>query len=207
MLTIRREYMIDDKLLSHSQLDCEGIWFKMIEGDEKAFNKVYHYYYSDLFFYGLKISNDSDLVKDCIQELFIKIWMFREKFKGIYSVKAYLIKSLRNSLTMELLKKKTILQRNTLQIHESAIQFSQEDLLVNDETNALYKKLIATTLNKLTKRQREIIHLKFYQELSYLEISEVLGLQYQVIRNTVYESMKELRFHLQKAGNDRMVIL
>ncbi|HEY1199844.1 MAG TPA: sigma-70 family RNA polymerase sigma factor, partial [Niastella sp.] len=48
-------------------------------------------------------------------------------------------------------------------------------------------------LGQLSNRQKEIIYLKFYQELNYDEVSEIMNINYQAARNLLYQSIKSLK--------------
>jgi RNA polymerase sigma-70 factor (ECF subfamily) len=48
-------------------------------------------------------------------------------------------------------------------------------------------------LNNLTNRQKEIVYLKYYQNLSYEEVSEIMKINYQAARNLLYQTIKTLR--------------
>lgn len=72
------------------------LWEKMIGGDKVAFEQLYRRYYSPLISYALSLSFDEGFAKDCIQDLFIKIFLSKS-LKPIIYVRAYLYRALRNS--------------------------------------------------------------------------------------------------------------
>ena len=74
------------------------VWNKMKAGDEQSLSWLFAYFYSDLYFYGIKIFKLPDLVKDSIQDIFSRIWEKRETLGDVQNPKAYLIASLRRKL-------------------------------------------------------------------------------------------------------------
>jgi RNA polymerase sigma-70 factor (ECF subfamily) len=52
---------------------------------------------------------------------------------------------------------------------------------------------VLQALGQLSNRQKEIIYLKFYQELNYDEVSEIMNINYQAARNLLYQSIKSLK--------------
>jgi RNA polymerase sigma-70 factor (ECF subfamily) len=48
-------------------------------------------------------------------------------------------------------------------------------------------------IDQLSNRQKEIIYLKFYQNLSYEEVSEIMNINYQVARNLLHQAIKAMR--------------
>jgi RNA polymerase sigma-70 factor (ECF subfamily) len=65
--------------------------------------------------------------------------------------------------------------------------------LIHDQDNEAMKQKVFNALNELSPRQREIIYLKFHQNLSYDEISEIMHINYQAARNLIYQSIKMLK--------------
>jgi len=53
--------------------------------------------------------------------------------------------------------------------------------------------MILRALNKLPPRQKEIIYLKIYKGLNYEEISEVMSINYQVVRNLLCQALKTFK--------------
>lgn len=142
----------------------------------------------------MKLVKDEDLVKDELQDLFAELWARRSNLSDIMHIKAYLIKSFRRKV----LKKVTKNRKNyTVEINndtfDSEFQLSIEELIVQGEQNDQNLKKLAVSLTQLNKTQKEIIYLKFYNNLDYQEIAEITGLKYQSIRNSMHKALKTLR--------------
>ena len=54
--------------------DEKMLWEKLLAGDEDACTYIYRKYIEELFSYGMRFTSDRELVKDCIQDLFVKIY-------------------------------------------------------------------------------------------------------------------------------------
>jgi RNA polymerase sigma-70 factor (ECF subfamily) len=105
------------------------LWRQFKEGDKRAFSKIYHLYYQDLYTYGLKVTADPEVTEDCIQDLFLVLWNSRERVSYVQSAKAYLFKSFRGRLFKQLKKtKKYSLFTRTFVSQENYIEFSAEEL-------------------------------------------------------------------------------
>ncbi len=98
-------------------------------------------------------------------------------------MKAYLFVSLRNLITNTNTSKKIIFQQIDPNISSEHNTSSKESILTE-----LYK-----FLQKLSPRENEIIHLKYFQGFKNMEIAESLGLEYQTVRNTLNNAIKKLR--------------
>jgi len=149
-----------------------------------------------MYLFGNKFVADKDLLEDAIQELFLELWQSKSQ-TPVYSVKAYLLKSLKYKL-LKLIKaneqQKTIRDPN-----DSYFEWSHENFLIEQQENQEKRELILMAVAQLTNRQKEIIYLKYYQNLNYEEISDIMNINYQVARNLLYQSIKALKKILSNA--------
>jgi len=169
------------------------LWKSFKEGNKQSFAKIFKKYYSDLFYYGVKLVSNEDLVKDELQELFSDLWKKRQNLSDITHVKAYLIKSFRRKVLKTISKVRKI---NTVEISETLVvefQLSIEELIINGEQRSIDLNRLKQSIETLNKTQKEIIYLKFYNNLDYQEIAEITGLKYQSIRNSMHKALKVLR--------------
>lgn len=170
------------------------LWRQFKEGDRQVFSCIYRQYIQALYSYGMKVAEDTELVEDCIQELFIYLWKTRENLSDTDSIKFYLFKSLRRRIIST--------REETLRLHkktEGAAQgrdtaeFSYEHLLVSRQAEAEQSEKLTNSLNALTKRQREAIILKFYDNLSFQEVAEVMSLNIKSTYNLISKAIEALK--------------
>lgn len=166
------------------------LWERYKSGDQNAFGQLFQKHYPSLFQFGMKITNNTILLEDTIQELFIELWQ-NKKQTEVLSVKAYLLKALKYKL-MRSLKKRNGTSSGDLQ-DDMLFELSHETFLVEQQENEERKKIVTNAFQQLSNRQKEIIYLKFYQDLSYEEVSEIMNINYQVARNLLYQSVKALK--------------
>jgi len=167
------------------------LWNQFRNGDEASFVTLFRNYYSNLYLYGCKISKDTSLVEDCIQELFIEMWRTNGKAE-IISIRAYLFKSFKFKL-VRAISKIGKMGKLIADQEEETFQLSHEIFLMNEQENKLLVEKVQTALEQLSPRQKEIVYLKFYMDLSYEEVSEIMNINYQASRNLVYQSVKVLK--------------
>jgi RNA polymerase sigma factor (sigma-70 family) len=168
----------------------------MAEGDKGSFLLLYHTYYQALFCYGFSLSVDRELTKDCIQELFVEIWSTRSSLnKDVRNVRSYLFTWLRRKISRELsrLAKVKSLDFNEANEETEYIQASYEELLIAFQQSDEKKKQLRSALAKLTRKQLEIIKLKFFENLSYRAIAARKSITPRTVYNTIYESIRQLR--------------
>lgn len=165
------------------------LWESFRKGDRDAFAHLFRAYYQPLFRYGSKFTTDEKLLEDCIQELFIELWQSNNRTE-VLSVKSYLLKSLKYKI-LKTYRKKT--GRLSLEDGGDHFVWSHENFLIAEQEDEEKKRYLLRALEKLSNRQKEIIYLKFYQNLSYEEVSEIMNINYQVARNLLYQAIKSLK--------------
>jgi RNA polymerase sigma factor (sigma-70 family) len=168
-------------------------WDAFVTDDETAFQKLMERFYGALVNYGSKYSKDKELVKDNIQELFIDLWTHRHRLSQPTSVKAYLLTSLRRRLLRSLSKPYFLSLTDQLSDDFFHFEPSPELILIERESIVRQSQQVARYLNELPRRQREIIYLKYYQNLDREEIAEVMGISQQSVSNLLQKALLALR--------------
>ena len=167
----------------------KDLWDLFRIGNKGAFSLLYKRHIKGLFNFGLKHTSNKVLIKDTLQELFIDYWNKRATISKVENVKVYLIKSFRYKLLRSLAKAS---KNRTYSFDELFLDFTDtekiEDQLSEARRNALKKQLL-----KLPERQREVIYLRYYQNLKNAEIAEVLNMNYQSVSNLLQRALKNLR--------------
>lgn len=174
-----------------SQLpDQKELWKKFQKGNRQAFEMIYREFYASLYYYALKITSDKLLAQECVQDLFITLWRTKKGLTGVSNIKPYLFKSLNR-----LIARSARSLNGGLQVikNETGLTFSPEDLLIEQEDGRYKREVLTNVLNSLPARQREVIYLKYYEDMSYSEIAETLQINYQSVINLIYKGFRRLR--------------
>lgn len=161
-------------------------WLAFTTGDREALGLLFRMYYPHLYKYGIKIIGDEQVLEDCIQELFIELWQHKNPPPTL-SVKAYLLKALKYKILKTLHKKSLLLPDAT------TFEISYESFIIAKQEDEEKIKKVVQAIDQLSNRQKEIIYLKFYQNLSYEEVSEIMNINYQVARNLLHQAIKAMR--------------
>ena len=167
------------------------LWTSLKKGDRDALGKLFSVYYPLLLKYGSKFCADHELLEDCIQDLFADIWQSKASSE-VESVKAYLFKSLKYKLFKKL-RNRLLKNSNAELPDEMTFAISHETFLVEEQENKERVRKLIEALNELPNRQREVIYLKVFHELSYEEVSDIMNINYQVCRNLMSQAIKTLR--------------
>jgi RNA polymerase sigma factor (sigma-70 family) len=175
------------------KLTDKFIWKSLKEGDMNAFSVLFESYYPQLHSYGLKISKNGALTEDTLQDFFVYIYEHRENLSDLETIAPYLFTSYKRFL-LRVMKKNEKLKHTDFSTETFVdIQFTAEELMTNQETERFKNKNISNLLNKLPKRQKEAIYLKYYSGLKAKEISEIMGINYQSVVNTLHKAIKSLK--------------
>ncbi len=173
------------------------LWANFKHGSEADYTLLYHKFAPVLLRYGNKLSPDRELVKDSMQQVFFTLWKSKANLSTPTNIRFYLLKSMRS----EMLKK---LSRQPA--HESLpeeycfeLEASYEADLITAQSSDYMKKRISAVLEKLPPRQREVVFLKYYANLKYEEIAEVMGIEQESAYKLNYKALDKLQHLLQKA--------
>jgi RNA polymerase sigma factor (sigma-70 family) len=167
------------------------VWRQFRNGDKKAFATLFELTSDRLFRYGKHFVADSELVKDCIQELFTKLYENQREAPLLENPIFYLFKSLKNLLIDELRRSEKMVHISLQDIpfHVKFVYNEREIAETDEDIREKFERVISF----LSDRQKEAIYLRFQSEMSYEEISELLGINYQSTRNLIHRSIEKIR--------------
>ncbi|MBM3167914.1 MAG: sigma-70 family RNA polymerase sigma factor [Bacteroidetes bacterium] len=184
---------IEDATASSQFREDVLLWDSLRKGNDIAFSTLYKKYVQSLFNYGMHIHPNRDLIKDCIQELFIKFWEKRESLGSIEKVSFYLFRSFKNLLfhKIEIFSKKSSLTQDL--IDQMAPEPPVENFYINSEMVDQRIIRLKQAVLLLTDRQREVILLRFFQGFEAEEIAEIMNLSIPGVHNLLSLTIKSLR--------------
>ena len=77
---------------------------------------------------------------------------------------------------------------------------STEGAVIDGEEQHYVHQKLQQVCKDLTQREREVLFLKYYEGMSYSEIEQILGLEYQTVRNYMYRAIERLRKIFEEEG-------
>jgi RNA polymerase sigma factor (sigma-70 family) len=142
----------------------------------------------------MRLAGDEEVVKDCIQNLFQRLWQRRKALETVSEIKPYLFAALRHHITDEARaqKRRTALQTGYPDEVEIAVH-SPEDFLIAQQLTSEQQAQLLAALGQLSNRHREALYLKFFDGLAYDRIAEIMDLNQQSVRNLIHQAIKRLR--------------
>lgn len=169
-----------------------ALWDLVLKGDMKAMSVLYKRHYDLLFNFGLKYVQDEDFVKDCIQDVFVKLCTSKHLSHTDY-VRSYFLTSLKHTMSDKLSALKPLEELNehsfNLSIEDTALSVLFKD---SDEELGLSQRLVSA-YKSLQENQRMAIYLRYIKGLSYKEIAVILDINPQSSMNLVSRALANLR--------------
>jgi RNA polymerase sigma factor (sigma-70 family) len=169
-----------------------GVWDEFKKGDMEAFRKIYNGFLPNLYSYGSKLTADNSIVEDSIQEMFLEMYTHRKNLSQTDNLEYYLLKVLRRTIFHRIKKEARFQSIEDGKSGTFSIDFEIEKNMPDDIQEDKIK-LIKDSLVKLDQQNREILYLKFYTGLSYLQIGEMLGIKPDSAKKQVYRIVYKLR--------------
>jgi len=189
---------IQESLKTVSEFDFytdKQLWTEFKSGKKSAFIYIYNKYFDRLYVYGHQFTNDSDLVKDSIQEIFIVISLSRTRLSDTDSIHLYLYKALRTTI----LKSFKTKQRQTASLNNNLFipfnfDISIEEKIINRQLDEERVSKLREAIKDLTEREREVIFYYYYENFSLDQIKQVMGFKsLKIAQNLIYRAIKGLR--------------
>ena len=168
-------------------------WENLKTGSIDALEALYNHHIDGLYAYGMVLCQNEERVKDCIQALFLAFWNNRARLTVPTSGKAYLMVSLRRKIFDKGPKSNLITTSfEDSNLGDGPIEDPEKEWLAEEDAAIKQQKLDAA-MEKISDRQREILHMKYFQEMDYDQIAAVMDLNYQSARNLVTRALTAMR--------------
>ena len=163
------------------------------QGDQNAFMSLYDMYAEMLLNYGLCITSDKELVKDCVQDVFIKL-ISKSQDLQVTKVTSYLLISLRNRLLDEFRRKNYMTETAVEDIRISSTTVEDvENSYILDESSLNNVRKVQILMDEMTPRQRQVFTLYYIEQRKYEDICDIMQMNYHSVRNLVHRGMLKLR--------------
>jgi RNA polymerase sigma factor (sigma-70 family) len=170
-------------------VDERVLWDSFKKGNELAFTTLYRKYVQRLYNYGMHTCRDKELVCDCLQELFARLWDRRETVSAVGSVNFYLFKSFRRLLMSKIIARKRFTGQSSIFDFMPSI----EDGMIDDESKKIQSEHLQRCIKALTRRQREALFLRFFNDLSYHEVAAIMEVRVDSVYNIISKAIDILR--------------
>lgn len=177
-----------------SQSSDPQLWIQLMSGEIDGLEGVYVKFSPGLFRYGMAIKSNRSFIKDCIQELFIDLWKYRNTLAHTDNVRLFLIRCLSNKINKEIGKEKRMIFESKISTYENIfLEESVEDRFIHAQRDRELQLKLKKGLEKLPLRQREAIQLLFFENQNYEETSKILGINVESCYTLAWKAIKSLK--------------
>ena len=160
-------------------------------GDQQAFFTLVLLYYNDLFRCALKFTAEPELTKDLVNQFFIHLWDNRNNFSAAKKLQPYLLVTFKRFL---LASYRTKQRETSLSAEEIELaELPYEEYIMSLQKEGTLKNAFYEAIKALPKRQKELVQLRFYEQLTYKQISETIFLSIRTIYNKINVALKNMR--------------
>jgi RNA polymerase sigma factor (sigma-70 family) len=177
---------------ANSDLETVQLLAEFREGNTVAFSKLYNLHVNLLYSYGCRLTTDMELLKDCIQEVFIKIYNKRTELDTVANFKSYILISLKNKLCDESRKRVNLSDVSVDELDVISSDNVEKDYIAF-EKEQLDNAFVTRMLDQLSPRQRKAIILYYIEERKYEDICVIMDMNYQSVRNLIHRGISKLR--------------
>ena len=179
----------DEKLMSLFQGGDENAYIVLVNRyKDKLINFIYHY---------LK---DSESAEDVVQETMIKLYQKKHYYKEIAKFSTWLYTIAKNLANTELRKRKN--RKTTLLSQfsndDKTYEIPSDDLEIGQQVQTdVVNEIIKDAVNQLSEKFKIVIILRDIQEISYEEISEIIGVPIGTVKSRINRARLQLQVELK----------
>ena len=161
----------------------------------KAFGKVVRHYSEPLYWQIRRMVLSHDDTNDLLQNTFIKAWSNLEYFRGEARLSTWLYRIAINESLNFLNKQRAINQLSLDEAETTALAKLESDPYFDgDHTQLLFEKAIQT----LPEKQRIVFNLKYFEEMKYEDMSEILGTSVGALKASYHHAVKKIEEFLNQ---------
>ncbi|TGK55255.1 sigma-70 family RNA polymerase sigma factor [Leptospira wolffii] len=166
---------------------------KIKEGDDKAYMELTGPYRERLYRKAVSMVKDGDDAEDIVQDALVSGYRSIRNFRAESGVYTWLYRIVVNK-SKDLLAKRKRARENSIddsefQVTDNRVGFEKK-VELSDESNYLINKI-----NELEDIYKEVIELRYFEEMSYSQIAEVLGTNIGTVKSRLFKA-KEFLKHL-----------
>jgi len=164
------------------------------EGNEQAFDEVFHYYFDRVYHFALKFVHNASEAEEICQEVFVKLWESRKAVDANANFGAYLFTITRNLIFNKSKKKvNEWAYLDHLKHHLKKNSQDTEQVVFLEEVT----KIINSQVEAMPEKRRQVFELSRINGLSHKEISEKLNISTKTIEVHISLALKKLRLALR----------
>ena len=163
---------------------------RMAEGDEKAFGTLFHHYRRRIYAYAFHLFGSSGLADEVVQDVFVKVWLHRDKAPHVLRFDNWLFIIARNQIfdTLKLIAKEASARRQMADYLDPSSTTVEDQLLTKENEHRL-----RNALERLSPQQKLVFTLSRHQGMKHEEIASQLKISRNTVKTHLVHALKTLR--------------
>ncbi|UCH61921.1 MAG: RNA polymerase sigma-70 factor [Fidelibacterota bacterium] len=175
------------------QAALEQDWVRDIrEGNSRAFERLFRTYCGPLVNFARRFGLDLPVAENIVQDVFLSVWTRRTQLDPVAAIRAYLYTAVRNQALKQLRHEK-VEQRSREAMSTSRLA---EDTPEKNWSQQELAGEIRSAVDQLPQRCRTIFTMSRYDNLTYGEIAQILGISVKTVETQMGRALKSLRSSL-----------
>lgn len=179
------------------------LWDTFRSGSRDAFSQLYELFAADLYRYGYNLVRNRQVVEDSLHELFLHLHENRLRLGPTDNIRFYLYRALRRRLLDTLGRLNKYDSDDYLFDSAEFLIQPYETQLIDEQQLDQQKQVLIHELNKLPKRQKEVLYLVYMKGLTYPQAAEVMDITLKSVYNTINVALTTLRGYVRGAFQQR----
>ncbi len=170
---------------------------RFLDGDESAFDEIMEELFRNLVFFVNRYVQDIHIAEEIAIDVFSNLIVHKHRYNFKVTLKTYLF-MIGRSRALDYIKHRKVID---------FVELSEADGYQNDEKTLEemvladeQKRMVNAAITKLPEDMRVVIHLIYFEEMTYDEAAKVMKKNRKQIDNLLYRAKKELRIILGEDG-------
>ena len=187
-------------------IHTEDLWFRQIaDGDTRAFTELFHYYNARLFPFVRRLTKSEAIAEEIIQEVFLRLWVNREKVATMERPGAWLFLVASNLSLTHL--------RNAVNIavkHAGAYRQADAtvtDTLLQELDSKEMAALVEAAVRQLPPNRQQVFRLSRQEGLTHEEIAQKLSISPHTVKDHLVMALKSIREYIHTQTGSSVGIL
>lgn len=170
-------------------------------GDEKAFRQLYEYYWSKLYVKAYQRLSDTYACEEILQNIFLKLWLKREKLEIAQSLDQYLYTALRFEI-INWWRHHEIKERHLAYFKKN----SPAEVSSDNELNEL-QSLLEQKIASLPAKCQKVFRLSRFEYRTHQQIADQLGISTKTVEYHIAFALKQLKAELKDYSHYLLMLL
>ena len=179
----------------HEQLRAKVLVLRAQLGDKDAFGRLFERYHGPVLYYVRRLLGDLDRAEDVLQDVWLTVYRQIGRLEEPLAFPVWLYRIARNK-TIQRLRAKRI--EIPLEEHSAAWAEVPADDFTPEQAGQIH-----TCLEKLSRRHREVLVLRFMQQMKYEQIASVVGCSVGTVKSRLHHAKHKLRAEMERQHDHR----